>query len=521
MPKFEPNLPARRAHERFSHTLTEAEAARKNLVLWFSDILRRRLYLELGYTSIYAYTAEQHGFSRSRCSAYIRLAGSLAELPILHRSLAAGEMPWTKAREVVRVATPETERAWVSEAKRSSRRALEKKIAIARGRAREARGPGRDQGSLALTSLAATEEPGHKPAEANDAPPTGNGVVVRGPEVPALIRAMPEEVRLRFPALQYAEYGALVERLRKEGWKDPVEDLVVAGLAALLGQGRGRVAAGERPITFDETPSTVGNASTPGTGPAAKMPTSGDARSRRGPGVLGTRCSARTGVRPGHAGAAEPEPRAAGGIRVHEAPAGPPEATWRAPLRTYQVVVQQCPDCNTGAVVTGRGSKSLRAAELEAVLCDAQVHRPGKRNRATIPPSLRRAVLERDGHRCCVAGCGSSRFLAVHHRSPRAAGGANTMENLVTLCASCHRAIHEMGDRARERAEAHIERKCAELPSQCVPGEALPRARHRESGEASPGSPNRVPGEARLDRLFVHPGKNRRGRRTVYPGNLA
>ena len=54
----------------------------------------------------------------------------------------------------------------------------------------------------------------------------------------ALAREIPEEVRFRFPALQYAEYGALVEKLRKLGWKAPVEDLVVAGLAALAGKGR-------------------------------------------------------------------------------------------------------------------------------------------------------------------------------------------------------------------------------------------------------------------------------------------
>ena len=148
MPVYEPNLSARQVHDCFSHTLHEAETVRRNLVLWFADLYRRKLYLELGYTSIFAYTAERHGFSKSRCAQFIRLAESLKKLPALHESLAAGELPWTKAREVAKVATPETERAWVNEAKRSSRRALEQKIAAARGRAKESRGRRARSGAL-------------------------------------------------------------------------------------------------------------------------------------------------------------------------------------------------------------------------------------------------------------------------------------------------------------------------------------------------------------------------------------
>ncbi len=80
---------------------------------------------------------------------------------------------------------------------------------------------------------------------------------------------------------------------------------------------------------------------------------------------------------------------------------------------------------------------------LETALCDARVQRKGQKNRATIPPSIRREVLARDGHRCRTAGCGSARFLDVHHIVSRADGGANDPDNLITLCAACHRMIHE------------------------------------------------------------------------------
>jgi 5-methylcytosine-specific restriction endonuclease McrA len=42
-----------------------------------------------------------------------------------------------------------------------------------------------------------------------------------------------------------------------------------------------------------------------------------------------------------------------------------------------------------------------------------------------------------------MKGCGQTRFLEIHHLVPRAAGGKNRQDNLVTLCASCHRLLHE------------------------------------------------------------------------------
>ena len=68
---------------------------------------------------------------------------------------------------------------------------------------------------------------------------------------------------------------------------------------------------------------------------------------------------------------------------------------------------------------------------------------PGKRNRSTVPPGLRRNVMARDGHRCRMKGCGQTRFLSVHHLVPRERGGKNEEDNLVTLCEPCHRLIHE------------------------------------------------------------------------------
>jgi 5-methylcytosine-specific restriction endonuclease McrA len=53
---------------------------------------------------------------------------------------------------------------------------------------------------------------------------------------------------------------------------------------------------------------------------------------------------------------------------------------------------------------------------------------------------LRTQALERDRWRCQF--CGSSDNLQVHHQRPRGKNGDDCLENLITLCASCHRNVH-------------------------------------------------------------------------------
>jgi len=104
-------------------------------------------------------------------------------------------------------------------------------------------------------------------------------------------------------------------------------------------------------------------------------------------------------------------------------------------------------DAKTGrmTVQTDAGERELSRSESERLRCDAAVCSEGGRNTTTIPPRVRRKVLARDQHRCQAPGCGRTRFLEVHHIVSRQQGGGNQAENLVTLCASCHRLWHERG----------------------------------------------------------------------------
>jgi 5-methylcytosine-specific restriction endonuclease McrA len=78
-----------------------------------------------------------------------------------------------------------------------------------------------------------------------------------------------------------------------------------------------------------------------------------------------------------------------------------------------------------------------------------------KRPRLRLAPEayrqLYREVLDRDGWRC--QSCGRMENLQVHHIQPRGRLGDDAAENLVALCAECHRSAHN-GNRSNSFLES-------------------------------------------------------------------
>jgi 5-methylcytosine-specific restriction endonuclease McrA len=54
--------------------------------------------------------------------------------------------------------------------------------------------------------------------------------------------------------------------------------------------------------------------------------------------------------------------------------------------------------------------------------------------------SLRQQVLRRDGWSC--QWCGKMSTLEIHHQDFRSHSGDDSEENLITVCAACHAALH-------------------------------------------------------------------------------
>ncbi len=108
-----------------------------------------------------------------------------------------------------------------------------------------------------------------------------------------------------------------------------------------------------------------------------------------------------------------------------------------------------------GVVEVDHGALHVSAETSRRISCDSAVvtmrHRldgdvlnVGRRTR-TIPPAIRRALTTRDSS-CRFPGC-TSRRCDAHHVVHWADGGATRLENLVLLCRTHHRAVHEGGFR--------------------------------------------------------------------------
>lgn len=120
------------------------------------------------------------------------------------------------------------------------------------------------------------------------------------------------------------------------------------------------------------------------------------------------------------------------------------EASGRA---KFQIAVTMCQRCRQGWQEGAGAQIAIDAAAVDRALCDAQHigsidgDEP-ERAYQDIPPSVARLVWRRDGGRCRVDGCRSSRGLEIHHLIHRADGGGHDASNLVLLCSACHLAHH-------------------------------------------------------------------------------
>lgn len=79
-------------------------------------VKREKLYEVLGYTSVVAFASAEYGRGKSWVSELIEISTKSEDLPQIRAAFDSGELPWTKARELVKVATPETEADWLKKA---------------------------------------------------------------------------------------------------------------------------------------------------------------------------------------------------------------------------------------------------------------------------------------------------------------------------------------------------------------------------------------------------------------------
>ncbi len=118
-------------------TLKRIAKARAHLDLQEAEALREaqrlQLWRQFGHTSLADYMVQELGYSSHRVAEdRLRLANALPALPMITEAIQNGNLNMSQARELSRVATPETEEAWLEKAKAMNVRQVEQAVSGAR-----------------------------------------------------------------------------------------------------------------------------------------------------------------------------------------------------------------------------------------------------------------------------------------------------------------------------------------------------------------------------------------------------
>ena len=96
---------------------------------WLRAAQRLQIWREVGCVSLLDYMERRLGYGPRAAQERLRVAGALEQLPALELALGNGDLPFTAARELSRVMTPETEGAWLEAGRDKSVHEIEKLVA--------------------------------------------------------------------------------------------------------------------------------------------------------------------------------------------------------------------------------------------------------------------------------------------------------------------------------------------------------------------------------------------------------
>ncbi len=96
---------------------------------WLREAEKQRIWRNLGYSTALEYLEDVFGYAPRTAMERLRVAKELGELPALEAAVREGELPYSAARELTRVMTPETEEAWLASARGRNLRDIEELVA--------------------------------------------------------------------------------------------------------------------------------------------------------------------------------------------------------------------------------------------------------------------------------------------------------------------------------------------------------------------------------------------------------
>jgi 5-methylcytosine-specific restriction endonuclease McrA len=351
---------------------------------------------------------------------YARVARALKGLPALAGELAAGRFSYAKARALTRIATAETEQDLVDMARHMTAAQLDRFACAHRKASGDSTPPPRERkltwrinddatisvsatlqpedGAVFLQALRASRDDLDHP---HDKPPAAADGQAAAETVPA------EDLA---DALAEICASYLQGRVATADNPDVYQVIIHAGVAAAAGDG-------DQPQQEQE-------------GASAEAPPEG-----RSPDPRGFRGN---------------EDRASAEARE------PGDAAGRGPWPIWHPAWLDRCHIEDGPAITPAALQLIGCnATISAMVHDADgtVLAVGRRTR-TPPPALRRAVRERDRHRCRFPGC-ESRRTDLHHIRHWANGGETSQDNLLSLCRRHHTIVHDKGYTITTKGEFH------------------------------------------------------------------
>ncbi len=379
----------------------EAEALREAQQL--------QLWKQFGHVSLVDYMVQELGYSSFRVAEdRLRLANALPELPKLTEALKSGELNVSQAREIARVATPETEEKWIEKALDLNVRETEQAVA------------GHCKGDL-------PEDPVDPRLVRKTL-----WLSVR-PETEVLFREVRKQLdqergeKLDEDAVLDALCRTFLNRTeRRDGTRADRATHVGANARQDSDHDRDRDQDGEHDQERSSSSTHVGA--------NAGQDSDHDQRSS-----ISTHVGANAG---------------------QDFDSDRPQLASHAGCAPYRIAVTVCSDCKRGWQHGGGAVEEMTPPAVEAAMCDGQWigdidSRLVERARQDISPATRRKVLHRDQGRCRVPGCHAHRNLDIHHILHVLNGGTNDLLNLLTLC-EAHHLAHHAGTLVIERAGEEV-----------------------------------------------------------------
>jgi hypothetical protein len=366
---------------------------------WLIAAKRKDIARGLGFGSFYEYVSRRLGWGPRMTDEKLRVAESLESLPKLQELVRSGDRPWSAAREITRVATPDKEAEWIEKTERKTVRQIEQMVA---GR-KQGDGPSDPRDPLLIKRRLVVELPG---------------------EIFALMSEALVSIRRAQPGITHEEmWRTVAERVLSAN--DPSDPNAPAFQITVT-----RCASCERTWqhagcdTIEVPPSVGARACCDGEITGVTMIDEGIAEPSLSTDVRGPAASA------AHVDATEEKPRAELDESTHvggeRKPLPEPDEALAACLASYLE--------NGGWRGVVNGVSRVLGVSLKSMT-----------------PRLKAKVRARDGRKCSVPGCRNVACIEYHHLAPRSKGGPNTPINLLPLCARHHTSTHE-GRLAIERS---------------------------------------------------------------------